>query len=102
MKVNGDTTVEQNETFDVDLSTNSSNSTIADGTGVGTIQNDDDPAISIGNDSDTEGNTGEKDFTFNVTLNAPSSETVTVDYATADNDATTADGDYDSNSSRHR
>jgi uncharacterized repeat protein (TIGR01451 family) len=37
----GDTTVEPNETFNVTLSNPSSNTTIADGTGVGTITNDD-------------------------------------------------------------
>ena len=39
--VNGDTAVEPDETFDVDLSNASSNSSIDDGTGLGTILDDD-------------------------------------------------------------
>jgi len=56
--VNGDTTVEPNETFFVNLS-NAVNATIADGQGVGTILNDDalpTPTLSINDVSVTEGN----------------------------------------------
>lgn len=43
VNVNGDTTDESDETFDVDLTNNSANSSIADNQGVGTIIDDDDP-----------------------------------------------------------
>jgi hypothetical protein len=93
--VQGDNVYEANETFDVTLS-NPSNATIADGTGVGTI-NDDDPAptVSIDNVTLAEGNPpGETTFGFTVSLSAVSSQIVAVNYATADGSATTADSDY--------
>jgi len=50
------------------------------------------PEISIGDVSDFEGSQGNTDFVFTVTLSALSSQTITVDYTTADG---TADGsDY--------
>ncbi len=51
------------------------------------------PAISIGNVSQAEGNSGTTPFHFQVTLSAPSAQTVTVNYATADGTAT-APSDY--------
>jgi len=54
------------------------------------------PTISINDVSQTEGNSGGTSFTFNVSLSGASSEPVTVNYATADGTATTADGDYSS------
>jgi hypothetical protein len=93
--VNGDLTHEANETFMVDLS-NASNAGVADGSGQGTITNDDQvPDISVDDRSVTEGNTGTSTLTFDVTLSNPSDQTVTVDYTTNDGTATTADGDYD-------
>ena len=93
--VNGDLTHESDETVTVDLS-NASNAGVADASGQGTITNDDQvPDISIDDQSVTEGNTGTSTLTFNVTLSNPSDQTVTVDYATNDGTATTADGDYD-------
>jgi subtilisin-like proprotein convertase family protein len=96
--VNGDTVVEPNETFNVNLS-NPTNATITDSQGLGTITNDDaaaGPTISIGDVTQAEGNSGTTAFTFNVTLNQLSANPVTVQYATADNTATVADGDYTS------
>jgi hypothetical protein len=52
------------------------------------------PRISIDDVTHTEGDSGTTDYTFNVTLDGASDQTVTVDYATADDTATTADGDY--------
>jgi hypothetical protein len=99
VKVNGDTTNEPDEGFNVNLTNNSPNSSIADGQGLGTIQNDDgEPSISIGNVSAAEGNTGQQDFDFTVSLSNPSATPVTVDFATADGTATVADNDYDANS----
>jgi hypothetical protein len=93
--VNGDLTHESDETFTVDLS-NETNAGVADGSGQGTITNDDQvPDISIDDQALTEGNVGTSTLTFNVTLSNPSDQTVTVDYTTNDGTATTADGDYD-------
>jgi hypothetical protein len=93
--VNGDLTHESDETFTVDLS-NASNANVLDGSGTGTITNDDQvPDISIDDQSVTEGDAGTSTLTFNVTLSNPSDQTVTVDYATNDGTATTADSDYD-------
>jgi chitinase len=92
--VNGDTTVETNETFTVNLS-NPTNATIV-GTGVvsGTITNDDAlPTLTVGNVTASEGNSGTTSFSFAVTLSAASGVPVTVDFATADSSAV-APGDY--------
>jgi hypothetical protein len=94
VQVNGDTKFEPDETFFVNLSA-PSNATIADGQGQGTILNDDpQPTISINDVTANEGNAGLTSFTFTVSLSNPSSQTVTVSYATADGSATVADGDY--------
>jgi uncharacterized repeat protein (TIGR01451 family) len=52
------------------------------------------PIISIADLGLNEGNAGNTPFNFLVTLNKPVSYTVTVQYSTADNTATVADGDY--------
>jgi carbon monoxide dehydrogenase subunit G len=91
--VKGDTLDEANETFTLDLS-NAANATIDDGRGVGTILNDEGvPSLSIDDVSVTEGDGGTVNATFTVTLSAPSGQTVTVHYATADGTAM-APGDY--------
>jgi hypothetical protein len=91
--INGDTVVEPNETFIVNLAT-PTNATLSDGTGQGTITNDDvTPSLSISDVTANEGNSGTTAFTFTVTLSPASTQTVTVDYATADGTAT-APGDY--------
>lgn len=95
--VNGDTTHELDETFNVILfSPTNAKLRSNDATGTATITNDDDtPAMSIGTPSIVfEGNTGTKVVTFPVTLTNPSDQTVTVHFATADGTATTADNDY--------
>jgi CSLREA domain-containing protein len=93
IRVQGDTTFEPDETFNVILE-NPQNAAIADGIGVGTIQNDDTaPTISIASVSQTETN-GATNFVFDVTLNNASSQTVTVNAATADGTASVADNDY--------
>ena len=91
--VNGDATVEPNETFLVNLSA-ASGATLADGQGTGTIVNDDSvPTLSINDMSMTEGNSGTKLATFTVTLSAASASPVSVTYATA-NGTATAPSDY--------
>jgi glucose/arabinose dehydrogenase len=93
--VNGDTTLEPNETFTVNLSAPVS-STIADNQGVGTINDDDSqPTISINDLSINEGNSGTTNATFTVSLSNASSQTITVNFATANNTAIAGD-DYTS------
>jgi streptogramin lyase len=95
VNVIGDTIVEPDETFTVNLSS-PVGATIAVGTGTGTIVNDDvaaGPTLSINNVSANEGNSGTTPFVFTVTLSAASGSTVTVNYATADGTAT-AGSDY--------
>ena len=85
--VNGDVAIENDETFFVSV-TNVSGATLLDGQGVGTIQNDDLPALSINDVTSTEGNSGTKLFTFKVSLSAVApTGGVTFDIATADGTA---------------
>src|SRR5262249_32073123 len=95
--VNGDARFEANETFFVNLS-GASGGTIADPQGAGTIVNDDaaPPNITISDVSVVEGNTGDADAAFVVTLSsAPSTgQSVSVNFATADGTATVANNDY--------
>jgi hypothetical protein len=51
------------------------------------------PTISIANITQPEGKTGSTNYGFNLTLSNPSTETITVKYATAD-DTATASSDY--------
>ena len=91
--VNGDTLDEDNETFFLNLSS-PGNATITDGTGVGTIGDDDGmPALSINDVTVTEGQSGTTNAVFTVTLSAASGNVVTAAYATADGTAT-APADY--------
>ena len=64
-----------------------------------TITDDDPtPSLSISNASQAEGNSGSSNLTFTVTLSAASAQAVTVNYATFDGTATTADNDYTASS----
>ncbi|MBX7187700.1 MAG: hypothetical protein K1Y01_21340 [Vicinamibacteria bacterium] len=91
----GDATFEPNETFTVNLSA-PSGATIADGTGVGTILNDDLSTISVTNYAISEGTgAGTTNLAFTVVLSATSASTITVDYATA-NGSAAAGSDYTS------
>ena len=95
VQTNDDALAEGAETFNVNLSNATGNATIADGTGVGTINDNDagGSSISIDNVTQAEGNSGQTAFQFTVSLDAPSANPVTVDYATADFSATSP-GDY--------
>ena len=85
-----DTKYETNEAVNVNLSA-PVNATILDNQGVGTITNDDtQPTISISDVSVAEGG----NLVYTVTLSNASYQTITVDYATADGTALTADNDY--------
>ena len=91
--VNGDTTFESDETFNVTL-TNPVGAGISDGTGLGTITNDDaQPAFSIDDVTHNEGNSGTTEFAFTVTKTGATALASTVDFVTADGTAT-APGDY--------
>lgn len=83
----GDTVIEPNETFTLNLSS-PINASINDGQGIGTILDDDSPGLSVGNATVVEGNTGTVYATFAVTLSPTSTQTVTVRYATASGTAT--------------
>jgi hypothetical protein len=102
VSVIGDRVDEQDETFTVNLSA-PVNGTIQDGTGVGTIVDDDGsgggttPTISISDASVTEGNKGSLMAAFTVTLSTSSTNTVTVAFATA-NGTAVAGSDYVSTS----
>ncbi len=52
------------------------------------------PTLSINDVTVTEGDSGTTSAVFTVTLSSASSQTVTVNYATSDGTATTADNDY--------
>jgi hypothetical protein len=70
------------------------NATIADGTGMGTIV-DDEPRISISEVSKKEGKKGQTTlFTFTITLSAAYDQAVTMSFATANGTAKTSDNDY--------
>src|SRR5207244_1180804 len=82
---NGDTAVEPNETFFVNV-TNVTGATVTDGQGQGTIQNDDSPPnLTVNDVAHNEGNSGTTSYAFTVSLSAPAPVGgVTFDIATAD------------------
>jgi subtilisin-like proprotein convertase family protein len=92
----GDTTVEPNETFTVNLTT-PVNATIGDSQGTGTIINDDSPRLAVTDTTVFEGNSGSTNATVNVSLTPSASQTVTVSYATSNGTATSG-SDYASTS----
>ena len=84
VNVIGDLVDEPNETFTVTLTNPNANATILDGSATGTITDDDaTPALNISDVSQVEGTGGATNFVFTVSLTGPSSQTVTVDFATA-------------------
>lgn len=81
--VNGDTAFEPDETFFVNLS-NPTNATIADGQGIGTIKNDDQPPPSV-QLSATAYTVAEDAGHFSITVTRiNTSSAATIDYATSD------------------
>ena len=99
----GDALDEPDESFFFTL-TSIQNGTFQGGdpNATGTITDDDPtPSLSITDASVTEGNSGTKTTTVSVSLSAPSSRNVAVDFATADGTATfSPGGDYHSQSGR--
>ncbi|MCA9014978.1 MAG: hypothetical protein KDA77_06555, partial [Planctomycetaceae bacterium] len=93
--VNGDTAIEADETFTVELSNQSANATILDATGTGTIENDDFALLSISDVTLTENFGGATtSFTFTVSLSQAAGVPVSVLASTADGTATSGSGDY--------
>jgi chitinase len=85
--VNGDLRNERDETLGGMLS-NSVGAAISDGTGVGTIVNDDPiPSVSISDVRLSEGDSGLKDFSFKVSLSARSGREVRVNWRTVNGSA---------------
>ena len=92
--VNGDNKVELNETVVMTLS-NPVNASILDGSGTGTITNDDNAVITISNPSLAEGCTGGNPvMVYNVSMSNPSDASVSFNHATLDGTATVANNDY--------
>jgi hypothetical protein len=94
--VNGDGTFEPDETFSVNLSAASAGTAIGGGgTASGTITGDDpQPAISMANVTAPATGVGNVTFAFTLTLSNPSSQSISVNWATADGTASAAAGDY--------
>jgi Calx-beta domain-containing protein len=90
----GDTLVEGNETFTLDISS-PSGATLGTASSTVTIIDNDSPPpllpdLSIGNTNVREGDSGSKLMNFTVTMSTTSLTDVTVDYASASGTATTA------------
>jgi hypothetical protein len=95
--VNGDNTVELDETFTVTLGapTTAGVALVSDAkTVTGTITNDDSATITMTPVAQAEGNSGTANMAFEVTLSNPVDIDVTVDYSTADGTALLSDNDY--------
>ncbi|HEX8216225.1 MAG TPA: Calx-beta domain-containing protein, partial [Allosphingosinicella sp.] len=93
--VNGDTAVEPNETFFVNV-TNITGATAGDTQGQGTIDNNDNPpvpAAAVADAAIVEGNSGVTYLVFTVNLSFAPTAPVTIDYATS-NGTATAGSDY--------
>ena len=89
--VSGDTAVEANEMLTLNLS-GASGATIADGSGAGTITNDDVaapvlPSLSVSDATRAEGNSGTAMLDFTVSLSKAATGPVTVQYGTANGTA---------------
>ncbi|HYC60708.1 MAG TPA: Calx-beta domain-containing protein [Thermoanaerobaculia bacterium] len=82
--ITNDNVFEGNQTFNITLTAPGGGAIIGKSAAVATIlENDSQPAISIGNVTQNEGSSGTTNFTFAVTLSNPSTQTVTVNYATS-------------------
>jgi hypothetical protein len=88
----GEAVTELDETFLVTLS-GLTGGVLTRGQATGTITNDDATTINVSDVTVTEGNSGSLSAVLTVSLSAPSSQTVTVNYATADGTAV-APSDY--------
>ncbi len=93
VQVNGDPDLESDEQFFVELTNVSANAVIVDAQGVGTITNDD-AQFSINDVTLAEGNAGQTAFLFTVTKTGANGFATSVQFATANGTATTANNDY--------
>ncbi len=93
-----DTNKEATENFYLNLSNVTGNAIIADNQGIATIQ-DNDAGISLNNVTLSEGHSGTTNAIFTLNLSQAISETVTVDYSTA-NATATAGSDYQNSSGK--
>jgi hypothetical protein len=95
--INGDTKVEGNESFNVNLTGATNGATISKGVGIGIITNDDVApvagSVSINDAQIVEGNSGTQLLNFTVTRSGGTAA-FDVNYATQDGTATVADNDY--------
>ena len=82
----GDVLNESDEVFGINLNS-PVGATILRGQAIVTIADDDKPQVSAASVAVAEGNTGTKNVVVALTLSAPSSQPVSVSYATADGDA---------------
>ncbi len=93
MAINPDTLDELNETFAINLSS-AGNAILVDAQGIATITDDDpQPALTIGDVSRNEGNSGTSNMEFLVQLSAASGQAVTINWATSNSTASSA-SDY--------
>jgi large repetitive protein len=82
--VNGDSTLEFNEDFLVNLS-NAAGADVGAGSAAGSILNDDGPIVSIDDVWNYEGSSGTSTFyAFTVRLSQPATEDIVLDFATVD------------------
>lgn len=87
-----DTEIELDESFSVQLN-NPVGATLSRARGIGTIENDDFPFLTIADSSLVEGDSGATAMEFDVSLDRPGLGEITVDYAASDAAAVTGD-DY--------
>lgn len=102
VNVIGDTAVEPDETFSLELSEPTGGATIADGTAVATITNDDEdatlPSLRIDDAAIGEGDQGSREITFALRLDRAAEGPVVANFATFDGSASAAGGDYQAKS----
>jgi hypothetical protein len=94
VNVKGDISLEQNEEFTVTLSSPTGGASIIAPTATGIIQNDDSPAtlaIAATNAVQTEGNSGNKSFTFTVNRTGDTTGTSTASWSVAGSGTNPAD-----------
>ena len=97
VQVAGDTVDEENEVFELTISNLSGGMSIVDGTGVGTIvDNDNAPVVAFANVTLLEGDLGSANATFTFTLSKASERVISVQAQTGDGTAI-APQDYASN-----
>ncbi|HEY9285660.1 MAG TPA: Calx-beta domain-containing protein, partial [Pyrinomonadaceae bacterium] len=94
--VTDDALDEPDESFTLSLSVGAGNVVLgAQSTAAVTITDDDAaPSASVGDVTLAEGNSGQSNAVFQISLSAASGQAVTVNFATADGTATAASGDY--------